>query len=453
MFRTLRNILKSNAEAAPMPPDAARLAMALRPGQGGGASAADTKALDGTRRQAIVFRQHFPPPHDAGLSFFGGAPVAPPSFVWPVASGQQGREVPLHFVMQLDCAEIPAAARLGLLPDTGVLHVFLDLEWGSDAARVIHTPADRSGWAPVAPPAGLGPAYGTEARYHWKWTELTEAPCPRLLPKWPFTPVAIAIPADAYEADEVEEGAPCLWPGGAWLEAELLRAQGEAVTYRSFSKTMLAADGSIRRPFDAYPHDWRAVAICAGMIIAQVVKNRFPGGRLKDMTPEAREAFVAGIGAQARGWFGRAAAHPAFAAVPREDSDAFWQWVSELGWLTRYILDQAVIQSVEASLTATPEAAARIPVDALAHVHGRHALALRTDTGTFVTTPDRMLAPPVDVQGHQWERAQTHLLLLELSSNEGLAHFFGEGVYQFWITPEDLRARRFDKVVLTSDAY
>ena len=69
------------------------------------------------------------------------------------------------------------------------------------------------------------------------------------------------------------------------------------------------------------------------------------------------------------------------------------------------------------------------------------------------TTPDRMLAPPVDVQDYQSDRARTYLLLLELFSNDGLGHHFGEGVYQFWITPADLRARRFDKVELTADAY
>ena len=51
------------------------------------------------------------------------------------------------------------------------------------------------------------------------------------------------------------------------------------------------------------------------------------------------------------------------------------------------------------------------------------------------------------------DRAKAHLLLLELSSNGGLGHEFGEGVYQFWITPADLKARRFDKVALTADAY
>jgi hypothetical protein len=40
--------------------------------------------------QAIVFRQHFPPPHrDSALSFFGGAPVAPRDFRWPRPEGSR----------------------------------------------------------------------------------------------------------------------------------------------------------------------------------------------------------------------------------------------------------------------------------------------------------------------------------------------------------------------------
>ena len=83
------------------------------------------------------------------------------------------------------------------------------------------------------------------------------------------------------------------------------------------------------------------------------------------------------------------------------------------------------------------DAAARIPADVARRVHSRHALAVRSERGLFASTPDRMLAAPVDVQGHQWDRAKTHLLLLELSSNEALGHEFGEGVYQFWITPAE----------------
>jgi hypothetical protein len=131
-------------------------------------------------RQAIVFRQHIPPRHDPGtLSFFGGAPVAPPRFRWPRTG--DGGSSPLTFLMQVDCAAIPATARLGLLPDRGVLYVFLDLAWtGTDPFRVLYEEggADR---ATVQPPGDLGLAYGNGAIRVWKWTQ-SKAECPQLLP-------------------------------------------------------------------------------------------------------------------------------------------------------------------------------------------------------------------------------------------------------------------------------
>lgn len=69
-------------------------------------------------RQAIVFRQEFPPEAEPGLSFYGGAPIASPGFVWPCRTDG----VPLHFLMQVDCSELPDNARLGLLPESGVLY-------------------------------------------------------------------------------------------------------------------------------------------------------------------------------------------------------------------------------------------------------------------------------------------------------------------------------------------
>jgi hypothetical protein len=117
------------------------------------------------------------------------------------------------------------------------------------------------------------------------------------------------------------------------------------------------------------------------------------------------------------------------------------------------MIESAATLSIEAALAGSAEAAGRLPKEAIARVHSRHALATRTGSDIFAVTPDRMLAPPSFVQGDQEETAGTHLLLLELSSNEGLGHHFGEGVYQFWILPADLRARRFDRVMLTTTAY
>ena len=76
-------------------------------------------------RQAIVFRQHFPPHHDRGaLSFFGGTPVAPRGFRWPRSTSGGVQSKPFSFLMQIDCAAVPRQARLGLLPDGGVLYFF-----------------------------------------------------------------------------------------------------------------------------------------------------------------------------------------------------------------------------------------------------------------------------------------------------------------------------------------
>jgi Domain of unknown function (DUF1963) len=407
-------------------------------------------------RQAIVFRQHFPPPHrDSALSFFGGSPVAPRGFRWPrpAASGPQSK--PLSFLMQIDCSEVPAPARLGLLPNRGVVYFFLDLTWGQqDAFRVLYEDGDATDWRTVEPPADLGQAFGDQATFVWRWTQSADD-CPRLLPKWSFQPIALEIPPDAYDPRERETpDAPFLWPGEKLLAEALRRAQGEDVPSTWFSIGDLIDEQSrLRRPFANYPPDWRAVQICSGLLLHKT-RNGLPSTyALRASSESERTALVRRIRDEAKGWFDRAASHAPFAAVPPRESDEFWSWLADKPWLVRFAITDALTMSVEASLNDSPEAAARIPSDVARRVHGRHALAVHSEKGLFARTPDRMLAPPVDVQGYQWDRAKTHLLLLELSSNDGLGHHFGEGVYQFWITPADLRARRFDKVELTADAY
>ena len=156
---------------------------------------------------------------------------------------------------------------------------------------------------------------------------------------------------------------------------------------------------------------------------------------------------------EARQWLARAAEHAPFAATPEQTRDEFWSWLESWKDFSAAVIQQAARLSIEAALAESAEAAGRLPKAAIASIEANHALAMRTETGIFAATPDRMLAPPSYVQGDQEETAATHVLLLELSSNEGLGHHFGEGVYQFWILPDDLRARRFDRVTLTTTAY
>ena len=152
-------------------------------------------------------------------------------------------------------------------------------------------------------------------------------------------------------------------------------------------------------------------------------------------------------------WADRASAAPPFDEVPLAERDQFWSWLQENEWLTFKPMTDAFVLSVEASLSASAAAAARIPLDVIDYIGWRHALACETETGLHMKTPDRMLAARVDVQGDIDERVREFLLLLELSSNPGLAHYFGEGVLQFWIRPDDLAAQRFDRVELSTTAY
>lgn len=80
-----------------------------------------------------------------GATRFGGRPDVPADFVWPTFTGKGGdRKVktrPLSFLAQFNCADLASHDTTGLLPTTGLLSFFYELEaepWGFD-------PADKDG--------------------------------------------------------------------------------------------------------------------------------------------------------------------------------------------------------------------------------------------------------------------------------------------------------------------
>lgn len=400
-------------------------------------------AILAARTQAILFRQIVPPNHNpTHLSFFGGLPIAPSDFPWP-----RGESRPHSFVMQVDCSAVSADGRLGMFPDDGVLYLFLDLSWSQkNLFRVIWEPGPAQGWAEIAPPDDLPHAFAY--RMTWKWPQ-SDADWPRLLPKWPFDPVVIhggPLPDDQEALEETYA-----WPGTVDPQA-IPAIEGAVVQYRSFEYQHLQARTS---PFAGFPHDWNAVRITTGLITqgmkraVSVARNR----HFRELSDEEFAAKLADAQVGLRDWSNRASGATAFDEVPPMERDQFWSWVQEHEWLTFMPMTHASELSIEASLSASPEAAARIPVDVVDYIRWRHALYCQMASGLHITTPDRMLASPVDVQGDIDERVREFLLLLELSSNQGLAHYFGEGVLQFWIRPDDLAARHFDRVELSTTAY
>jgi hypothetical protein len=401
------------------------------------------------RRQAILFRQIVPPSHDPRhLSFFGGVPIAPPGFRWPAAPDASGGSQPISFLMQVDCGAIPAAGRLGLMPDRGVLYVFHKAY--SHTFRVLYEPGPADGWAESAPPETLDPVYEWPSAWHWPQSD---ADSPRLWPKWPFDPVLVQ--GGPLPDDEEAREATYSWPGTIDVPAAIRAIPGAVVPHTSFYDDVQRTGGKSHRPFATYPHDWGAIRIATGLLAEQAKQNAtLPRwGAFKDMSDGEFAAMLDRAAAERRRWEERASAAAPFDEVPQDERDRFWAWMAEQPWVTRFVVQDAANLSVEASLAGSARAGARIPAAAVDRIRHRHALAVETERGLHINIPDRMLAAPVDVQGDIDERVRDYLLLLELSSNEGLAHYFAEGVFQFWIRPADLAARRFDRVELSSTAY
>src|SRR5271157_3787901 len=98
-----------------------------------------SRGLEGIAEPCLQFRtqpiqeQELSP----GSSKFGGSPELPIEVPWPTWNGWS-----LDFLLQLDCSEIPTHLTNDLLPKTGWLYFFYDIEshtWGYD-------PSDRGSW-------------------------------------------------------------------------------------------------------------------------------------------------------------------------------------------------------------------------------------------------------------------------------------------------------------------
>lgn len=63
-----------------------------------------------------------------GASKFGGSPDLPLDFTWPTFTSEDGQTRPLAFLVQIDCEQIFALDVDGLLPRTGRLTFFYDLQ-------------------------------------------------------------------------------------------------------------------------------------------------------------------------------------------------------------------------------------------------------------------------------------------------------------------------------------
>jgi hypothetical protein len=376
--------------------------------------------------------------------------------------------------MQWDCTALAGQDATGLLPREGVLYLFADLGWSD--FRFVHMPGPVNNWRHMTVPPDLPPVYGKGGAHHVPYCSPLLAPdrqdVPRLLPKWPFTPVAFPYPAAPAQGEE----------GLFWSESD---AVAEALLHLEHPGGVPPAEHlkqqqlAFGRPFARFPHDYAAIRVVAAQVLDQL---RHPSGRfLRELGEQEREAALQRWRDEATERYAFAVAHHPAGQVNQSVADELWQWMEGLKPVLSPGWDSLVDICVNVSLGLGSEAVGALPADLVAVCVKRHRIALaylheeypdrrnpeamaaweqRKTEGTLkevrtlhAPCPNHMFGPPSYVQGYVEEHLQESLLLLELSSREPIGHEFGEGVLQFMIRPTDLRERRFDKAILIASAY
>ena len=441
-------------------------------------------AVEAARLQPILFRQSLPGGPEDGLSYYGGKPFGPAGFVWPRGRGSEGP--PLAFIMQWDCARLAPLDATGLMPTDGVLYCFLNLDWGNNEEFVeghhfVHHAGPTEGWGPVEPPADLGPLYGKEGAWQIAWAsnEVDDADrhVPRPLPRFPFTPVAIDYPMPELDP---EEGERLFW-AEKWIADAQFAAQHPGPQDGPV-RDIDAPRAPFERPFATFPHDFGAIRVLA----AKMLNETRPTGRskpylFKDLSEEEKTAKLEAWYEEAKELYLFACDQPLGAKVPQELADQVWEWQAARSDFLRGMFGDVVEISIDLSLGIASKGLASVPQDWIDKAMARHQFAsdymhdeyhdaakhgtreewsrmkeageLPRVRTVHAPTPNHMFGPPSYVQGYVEEYVDTHVLLLELTGYDGPGHHFGEGVLQYLITPEDLEARRFDKVISVLSGY
>lgn len=414
----------------------------------------DTIAAQG---RPIVFRQFLPQSSGKdGLSFFGGCPIAPSDFQWPRERGAQGG-APLQFVMQWDCSQLAEQDPTGLLPQDGVLYCFVNFDHVPEedflsGHTFIHERGSPQGWTQIDPPEDAGPALGKESARLLAGCTAQVANAdefvPRVLPRFPFAPVALEYPVT--ESEELS-----FWSNEV-IAGALLDIQKSGVEVREEDPYLGDVYRDIGRPFPAFPHDFGTIRVIASRMIEALdepdeflAEALYPGlsaaereAQFVQWVEEAKEVFL--LGTQ----------RPSGQKLDQDIADDIWQWFDDRKGMIDTKVSALVTEAVDLSLSVNSDGLSSVPSHWIDKAMQLHALAAEYVEGEgsdahariCAAKPARMFGPATFSPGVLDSAFHDHLLLLELPSGAGPQHHFEEKVLQYWITPDDLAAGNFDNV-------
>ncbi|MBR0780652.1 DUF1963 domain-containing protein [Bradyrhizobium iriomotense] len=446
------------------------------------ASDDDIRALlHGTAEESVAFKHQFPPRFPiGGRTYFGGLPTVPPDFRWPRAPGG----TPFTFMAQVDCSELPDFTLRKSLPDSGVLHFFVNwdlfdglLEAQCWPNQVVLSRAAEP-WGEAAPPADLPPCYGAaSAGYRFPWLRYSLGTYPRT-----FAKKAVTMGLLRNLAEECPPEVDDAWASRyqeLWEHeqtAELARFYGDPVVAAELPQpTSGFPRTAIQRPTATFPAAWIDIEIFCGLLIKwlietgarQLERGKHVGGSPWPSDPASVRAAYDDAATRSHAWVGQARSAGLMNAVPEADWTAFWSWLEEMNGATvdeiydiragqrlNELLWEAVRASAHILLSAGEAASSLVPAEMMGELQMEHSVLV---AGRWPRRAGRhqMRGAGRDVQGAPREAlAVGDVLLLQLDSDWSVPWMMGDvGVLQYWISVSDLRAGRFDRVRVTLEGH
>lgn len=415
-----------------------------------------TAILDRIVLPGIHLRRVWPLRHAAahrGHSWLGGRPCLPARIDWP-----RGPEtgLPLHFLAQIDCAELPQPS---VLPPDGQLMFFADIdeEMLIDDHRgfaVIHVPAAQSTDTERAPPPDL-PEIDHDASH----LSSRYPPFRREYPRWPVVAAPVtdhAVGQDAWSGrNDIADAAHSLLL--AQVVDLLPPDRRPNPPYRPFVKIVSRRepDGTRQPPAyeldtallgEGYLRSWAVVGELLRaledhtreMVTRAETELSYAKDEVKRQDRQAQLAKAQAFAAEVAEFAGLDDGQDPAAATPTAVAEALDEWLRAAAPdfpnikapISRAFLAVARRAALDPSLRGalTPRIWRMTVPEVKPRLDGSHHMML--GAAQRVTNPT----------------ASPGVRLLCLDSDRGLGfNFCDAGVIEFWIDPEDLAARRFDR--------
>ncbi|WP_282607393.1 DUF1963 domain-containing protein [Pelagibius sp. Alg239-R121] len=404
-----------------------------------------------------------------GHSYLGGTPKLPQSLEWPRTSSG----VPLHFLAQIYCAELPSSQ--GLLPDSGLLFFFAkideDMDWDNeplhDACRVLFVPDAAETSTPA--PSDLPKIQGGWSAFEKNFV-LPSDPVYCSYPKWPVGffsidswPDASAFPGHHYLDNPFREYQTAIDQARS---AEADRATGlpplpEKVSYVDSSQLMDVgpkdkdSDTLPAAAFDPpFPQLWLMIDRVARIVATWSAES---ARRVRD----ADDALIAAYNTLRQDAVRWAAVAKAAGLLTQPDAGQqrrFTDWMRalrhhdhrQIGTNVGSLYAKGLISAIQ-YIAQRPDLTAYIPKFYL-QAYAKEFLPNRYQRSPGY--PNRVSHQMLG-NAHSAQQAnpvdREEVLLLQLISDPGVNFMFCDmGEAEFWINKDDLANRHFDRVRATT---